>query len=190
MPDEPEVAGLLALMLLAHSRTEARVGRGGELITLEEQDRDRWDHGEIARATGILRAALRHGATGPYQLQAAIAACHAEATDAAATDWAQIAALYGLLAAMAPSAVVQLNRAVAVAMAGRPERALEIVDDLSGGGDLDGYHLLDATRADLLRRAGRNDEAAGAYTRALALAPSEPERRFLERRLAEVRGGR
>jgi RNA polymerase sigma-70 factor (ECF subfamily) len=190
MPGEPEVAGLLALMLLAHARQDARVGPGGELITLEEQDRDRWDHAEIARATGLLRAALRHGATGPYQLQAAIAACHAEAADAATTDWAQIAALYGLLAAMAPSPVVELNRAVAVAMAGRPDHALEIVDGLSDAGDLDGYHLLEATRADLLRRAGRAAEAAVAYARALALAPSRPERRFLERRLAEVRAAR
>jgi RNA polymerase sigma-70 factor (ECF subfamily) len=190
MPDEPEVAGLRALMLLTHARRHARVGPDGELITLEEQDRGRWEHTEIARATGLLRAALRHGATGPYQLQAAIAACHAEAADAAATDWAQIAALYGALAAMTPSPVVELNRAVAVAMAGRPDRALEIVDDLSGGGDLGGYHLLEATRADLLRRAGRAGEAEVAYARALTLAPSEPERRFLERRLAEVRAAR
>ena len=186
MPDQPEVAGVLALMLLAHARRAARVGPNGALITLEEQDRARWDRAEIERGTALLRTALRHGVAGPYQLQAAIAACHAEAADADATDWAQIAALYELLSATAPSPVVTLNRAVAVSMAGNPDGGLALVEELSAGGELAGYHLLEATRADLLRRQGRHREAAAAYARALALEPSVPERRFLERRLAEV----
>jgi RNA polymerase sigma-70 factor, ECF subfamily len=187
MPDEPEVDGVLALMLTAHARRAARVGADGELITLEEQDRDRWDHAEIARAIELLRAALSRGRAGPYQLQAAIAACHAEAPDVGATDWAQIAALYELLNAQAPSPVVSLNRAVAVAMAGDPAGGLSIVEELSADGALTGYYLLEATRADLLRRGGRPAEAAVAYERALALEPSGPERRFLARRLDEVR---
>jgi RNA polymerase sigma-70 factor, ECF subfamily len=186
MPDEPEVLGVLALMRLADARREARVGPDGELITLEDQDRDRWDRAEIEEGLRLLRAALRHGAAGPYQLQAAISACHAEAADAGATDWPQIAGLYELLAGAVPSPVIELNRAVAVFMAGEPERALALIDRLSADGELDGYHLLEATRADLLRRSGRHGEAATAYQRALALTSSRPEREFLTRRLAEV----
>jgi RNA polymerase sigma-70 factor, ECF subfamily len=186
MPAEPEVTGLLVLMRLIHARRDARVGPDGELITLEEQRRELWDHDEIDRATERLREALAQGAPGPYQLQAAIAACHAEAADAAATDWAQIAALYELLAAAAPSPIVSLNGAVAVAMAGDLDRGLALVDELAAGGALERYHLLEATRADLLRRQGRDAEALVAYERALALAPSEPERRYLTRRCNEL----
>ena len=186
MPAEPEVTGLLVLMRLIHARRNARVGPDGELITLEEQRRELWDHHEIDRATERLREALAQGAPGPYQLQAAIAACHAAAADAAATDWAQIAALYELLAAAAPSPIVSLNGAVAVAMAGDLDRGLALVDELAAGGALERYHLLEATRADLLRRLGRDAEALVAYERALALAPSEPERRYLTRRCNEL----
>jgi RNA polymerase sigma-70 factor (ECF subfamily) len=176
-------------MLLQHSRRDARVGAGGELITLEQQDRARWDSAEIDRGVSVLEAALRRGAAGPYLLQAAIAACHATAADAESTDWPQIAGLYELLAAALPSPVVRLNRAVAVAMAGDLDRGLALVTELADAGELTGYHLLDATQADLLRRRGDLAQAAAAYERALARAPSEPERRYLARRLAEVSAG-
>ena len=189
MPSEPEAAGLLALMLLAHSRRDARVGPSGELVTLEHQDRARWDRAEIDRGVAVLAAALRHGLAGPYQLQAAIAACHATAADAESADWPQIAGLYELLAAALPSPVVRLNRAVAVAMAGDLDRGLALVSELADAGELPGYHLLDATQADLLRRRGDLTQAAAAYQRALARAPSEPERRYLAQRLAEVSAG-
>jgi RNA polymerase sigma-70 factor (ECF subfamily) len=189
MPSEPEAAGLLALMLLQHSRRDARVGDGGELVTLEQQDRARWDRVEIDRGVGVLEAALERGPVGPYQLQAAIAACHATAVDTESADWPQIAGLYELLAAALPSPVVRLNRAVAVAMAGDLERGLALVTELAEAGELAGYHLLDATQADLLRRRGDLAQAAAAYERALARAPSEPERRYLARRLAEVSVG-
>ena len=189
MPSEAEAAGLLALMLLQHSRRDARVADGGELVTLERQDRARWDRAEIERGISVLEAALRRGPVGPYQLQAAIAACHASAADAESTDWPQIAGLYELLATALPSPVVRLNRAVAVAMAGDLDRGLALVTELAQAGDLPGYHLLDATRADLLRRRGDLAQAAAAYELALAQAPSEPERRYLARRLAEVRAG-
>ena len=186
MPDEAEVGGLLALMLLQHSRREARVTGDGELITLEQQDRERWDREEIREGMGVLETALRQRPTGPYQLQAAIAACHARAATAERTDWGEIAGLYALLEAQLPSPVVRLNRAVAVAMAGDIDGGLAMLEQLERDGRLDGYYLLAATRADLLRRYGDRAEAAAAYRRALTLAPSEAERRYLERRLAEV----
>jgi RNA polymerase sigma-70 factor, ECF subfamily len=186
MPNEPEAAGLLALMLLQHSRRRARVDGEGELVTLEDQDRDRWELGEIKEATGLLEHALPKGPVGPYQLQAAIAACHADAVDAAATDWVEIAELYGRLVTVMPSPVVELNRAVAVAMADGPAAGLALVEALEDDPQLHGYHLLHATRADLLRRLGRGIEAAWSYQQALAEAGSGAERRFLERRLAEV----
>jgi RNA polymerase sigma-70 factor, ECF subfamily len=186
MPDEPEVSGMLALMLLQHSRRDARVTGEGELVTLEQQDRSRWDGEEIREGLALLEGALRRRRTGPYQLQAAIAACHARAASADGTDWAEIAGLYALLEAQMPSPVVRLNRAVAVAMAGDIEDGLAIIDELSGDPRLERYYLLEATRADLLRRRGDRSGAAAAYDRALPLAPSESERRYLERRLAEA----
>jgi RNA polymerase sigma-70 factor, ECF subfamily len=186
MPGEPETTGLLALMLLTDARRPARLDDNGDVITLDEQDRSAWDAGYIEEGLGLLDAALRHRRAGPYQVQAAIAACHARAADAAETDWAEIAGLYGRLRDLVPSAVVELNRAVAVAMADGPAAGLALVDALDAGGQLTGYHLLEATRADLLRRLGRFDEAAARYRDALALAATEPERRYLTRRLAEV----
>jgi RNA polymerase sigma-70 factor (ECF subfamily) len=183
MPGEPEAAGVLALMLFAHSRRRARLDAAGELITLEDQDRALWDRAEIDEARARLQGALRHGRAGPYQLQAAIAACHADAADVADTDWGQIASLYDLLAEVMPSPVVALNRAVAIAMTQGPGAGLEIVEALQASGELAGYHLFHATRADLLRRLGRHDDAAGAYREALELAGSDAERRFLEKRL-------
>jgi RNA polymerase sigma-70 factor (ECF subfamily) len=188
MPGEREASGLLALMLFQHSRRLARVDAAGDLVTLEEQDRARWDRAEIAEAAGVLRAIPHDGPPGPYQLQAAIAACHATAAGPAATDWARIARLYALLAGLVPSPVVELNRAVAVAMADGPAAGLELIDALGSRG-LEGYYLLPATRADLLRRLGRPAGAAASYREALALAPSEAERRYLARRLAEVTAG-
>ncbi|HEY6523254.1 MAG TPA: RNA polymerase sigma factor [Solirubrobacteraceae bacterium] len=186
MPDEPEAAGLLALMLFQHSRRRARSDGAGDLITLEEQDRTLWDRAEIDEARARLQAALRHRRAGPYQLQAAIAACHADAADVADTDWAQIASLYELLAEVMPSPVVALNRAVAIAMARGPRAGLAVIDELEASGELAGYHLLYATRADLLRRLGRSAEAADAYRSALDLAGSEAEHRYLSKRLDEV----
>jgi RNA polymerase sigma-70 factor (ECF subfamily) len=188
MPDEPEALGLLALELLHNARRDARTDDRGDLVLLEEQDRSRWDKEQIAEGTRWLDAALRRQRPGPYQVQAAIAACHATAENAAATDWAQIAALYRELARMTPSAVVELNRAVAVAMAYGPEAGLSLVEDLESSGALPGYHLLPATRADLLRRLDRPVEAAAAYRKALELAATEAERRYLTRRLAETSG--
>ena len=188
MPDEPEVLGLLALMLLHDARRAARVNDAGDLVPLEQQDRARWDRGTIDDGLVLLDAALRRGEPGPYQVQAAIAACHASATEAAATDWGEIAALYRALARMLPSAVVELNRAVAVAMAEGPAAGLDLVDALETSGALAGYHLLPATRADLLRRLDRPAESAAAYHEALQLATGDVERRFLARRLAETTG--
>jgi RNA polymerase sigma-70 factor, ECF subfamily len=182
MPDEPEALGLLALMLLHDARRSARVDRAGDLVPLEEQDRARWDRDAISEGVDLLDAALRLGRPGPYQVQAAIAACHATAAEASATDWAQIAALYGELARLTGSPVVELNRAAAVAEAGDAEAALVLVERL----DLEGYHYLHATRAELLRRLDRADDARAAYERALELVHSDAERRFLERRLAEL----
>ncbi len=188
MPDEPDALGLLALMLLHDARRASRVDAAGDLVTLEDQDRGRWDRSEIEEGTGVLEAALRRGRAGPYQLQAAIAACHATAAAAAATDWAQIARLYGLLARVAPSPVVELNRAVAVAMADGPAAGLELVAAIEASGELSGYYLLPATRADLLRRLGRAGEAAASYRSARDLATTDAERRYLDRRLAETAG--
>jgi RNA polymerase sigma-70 factor (ECF subfamily) len=186
MPDEPETGGLLALLLLQDSRRDARVDEAGGLVPLEEQDRARWDRAEITEGVAVLEAALRRREPGPYQVQAAIAACHAEATVSAATDWSEIAGLYGELARMTRSPVVELNRAVAVAMADGPAAGLQLVDALDASGVLAEYHLLPATRADLLRRLGRYDEAAAAYRDALALTTTAAERHYLTRRLAET----
>jgi RNA polymerase sigma-70 factor, ECF subfamily len=188
LPDEPEVLGLLALMLLQDSRRAARQDRAGELVALEDQDRSRWDHAAITEGVDLLEAALRRGRAGPYQLQAAIAACHATATDAADTDWAQIAALYTRLARLVPSPVVELNRAVAVAMADGPAAGLRLVQALEASGRLAGYPRLPATRADLLWRLGRHREAAASYREALRLARTDAECRYLARRLDEVSG--
>jgi RNA polymerase sigma-70 factor, ECF subfamily len=187
MPDEPEGMGLLALMLLHDSRREARVGDEGDLILLEDQDRKRWDRTEIEEGSALVRAASRLGPPGPYLVQAAIAAQHALAARPEATEWRRIAALYSTLAETAPSPVVELNRAVAVAMAGPVEAGLALIDRLAEGGELDSYHLLHSARADLLRRVGRFGEAAGEYERALALASNPVERDYLRRRLAEAR---
>ena len=178
MPDEPEALGLLALMLLHDARREARVGADGEIVLLADQDRGRWDRSRIDEGTRILERALSYRRAGSYQLQAAIAALHLEDT----TDWRQIAALYDELARVEPTPIVELNRAVAVAMAHGPELGLELMDRI----DLPGYHLLHAARADLLRRLERNDEAAAAYRDALALEMNSGDRAFLERRLGEV----
>ena len=179
MPDEPEVAGLLSLMLLQDSRREARTGPAGELVLLEDQDRRLWDRDEIEEGLEIVRR-LPPGA---YALQAAIAAEHARADTSKATDWRRIVELYALLARAAPSPVVELNRAVAVAMADGPERGLELIERIEG---LEGYHLLHAARADLLRQLGRGAEAARAYRMALELASQPAERDFLRRRLGSV----
>jgi RNA polymerase sigma-70 factor, ECF subfamily len=187
LPDEPEAGGLLALMLLHDARRATRID-AGELAPLEDQDRRRWDASQIAEGTRLLEAALRRGPAGPYQLQAAIAACHSTAPTAAGTDWAQVAALYGQLERLVPSAVVRLNRAVAVGMRDGAAVGLALVEQLEEAGELAGYHLLPATRADLLRRLGRTDEAAVAYREALALASTDPERRYLARRLTETTG--
>jgi RNA polymerase sigma-70 factor (ECF subfamily) len=186
MPDEPEALGLLALMVLHHARSRARTDAAGDLVTLEDQDRSLWDTAAIGEACAVLDAAVRPGRRGPYQLMAAIAACHATAPAAAATDWAQVALLYGRLSRMVPSPVVALNQAVAVAMADGPAAGLRLADQLDRSGALSGYHLLPATRADLLRRLGRREEAEAAYRRALQLAPTDPERRYLARKLAGV----
>jgi RNA polymerase sigma-70 factor (ECF subfamily) len=189
MPDEPEAAGLLALLLLQDARRDARVDAASNLVPLEAQDRTRWDTDAIAEGVARLEAALRRGEPGPYQVQAAIAACHATAGSAAETDWVEISALYRELVRMVPSPIVELNRAVAVAMADGPEAGLLLVDALATEGRLRTYHLLPATRADLLRRLGRRAEAAVEYEHALALTSSDTERRYLAQRLAEVGRG-
>jgi RNA polymerase sigma-70 factor (ECF subfamily) len=183
LPDEPEALGLLALMLLHDARRASRVDAAGDLIPLEDQDRTQWDRDAIDEGVAVLDAAIRRGQPGAYQVQAAIAACHATAPEPAATDWAEIAMLYRELSCLVRSPVVELNRAVAVAMADGPEAGLALVDALDASGALDGYHLLPATRADLLRRLGRRSEAAAAYRAALALTTGDAERRYLERRL-------
>ena len=184
MPEEPEAAGLLALMLLQHSRREARTGADGDFVLLEDQDRARWDHDMIDGGLALLDETLERRSPGPYQLQAAIAALHARAPRPEDTDWPQIAALYGRLAELTPSPVVELNRAVAIAMADGPERGLALLAPL--GGQLDDYQHFHSARADLLRRLGRDEDAADAYSRALDLATNPTERAFLERRLAEL----
>ncbi|KAB8160190.1 sigma-70 family RNA polymerase sigma factor [Streptomyces sp. 3MP-14] len=185
LPDEPEAAGLLALALLHDARRPARFDAAGELVPLEEQDRSRWRRAGIEEGLAVLDAALARRRPGPYQIQAAVAACHASARRAEDTDWPQIALLYAELARVAPSPVVELNRAVAVAFAGDPPAALAALDALAASGALAGYHLLPAARADLLRRRGHRREAAVHYREALALAPPSAERRYLAGRLAE-----
>jgi RNA polymerase sigma-70 factor (ECF subfamily) len=182
-PPPPEVTALVALMLLHDSRRDARLDEAGDLILLEDQDRGRWNRTQIAEALPLVEEALRGGVS-PYALQAAIAALHCQAERAVDTDWPQIVRLYDLLERIQPSPVVSLNRAVAVAMVDGPGPALALIDAL--GGDLDGYHLLHAARADLLRRVGSLEEAAKCYLRALTLVSNDSERRFLERRLREV----
>ena len=184
MPDEPEAAALLALMLFHHARRAGRVDAAGELVPLEEQDRTTWDQAMIAEGQEQLDHALRRERPGPYQVQAAIASCHATAPTAADTDWHEISLLYGELVRMTGSPVVELNRAVAVAMADGPEAGLVVVDGVADR--LDGYQYLHATRADMLRRLGRRDAAVVAYSRALELTTVTAERSYLERRLAEV----
>ena len=188
MPDEPEALGLAALMLLHDSRRTARVGPDGAIILLEDQNRALWDAHQIDEGAELLERALRMRRPGPYQIQAAISALHARAERWEETDWPQIAELYAELARRAPSPIVELNRAVAIAMARGPAAGLDMMAELEAAGDLDGYHLFYAARADLLRRAGRNNEAATAYSRALSLTTNEAERTFLRRRLAEVSG--
>lgn len=186
MPAEPEALGLLALMLLHDSRRLARTGGNGELILLEEQDRTLWDKSEINDGVAILETAIALRRPGPYQVQAAISALHAQAERPADTDWRQIVALYGQLARLTPSPIVELNRAVAVAMAYGPMAGLKLLERLADQGMLDGYHLMHAARADLLRRAGWPAEAAAAYQKALELTQNSVEQAFLQRRLSEL----
>jgi RNA polymerase sigma-70 factor (ECF subfamily) len=186
MPDEPEVLGLLALMLLHDARREARTGPGGEMVLLEDQDRGIWDRAKIDEGRELLERALRMHRVGANQLQAAIAALHDDATGPDETDWSQIAALYGALGRAAPSPVIELNRAVAVAMATGPETGLALVESVAATGQLDEYPYLHAARADLLRRLGRTVEAAAAYARARSLTANLAEQAFLDGRLAEV----
>jgi RNA polymerase sigma-70 factor (ECF subfamily) len=191
MPDDPEVLGLLALMLLHDARRPARLDTAGELVRLADQDRSTWDAAAVTEGLELLDAARhhterRHAVPGVYQVQAAIAGCHMRATRAEDTDWSRIAALYRELARLTRSPVVELNRAVAVAMADGPAAGLVLVEDLVASGSLGGYHLLPATRADLLVRLGRHHEAAAAQREALALTATDTERRHLARRLAEI----
>ena len=183
---EPEVMGLLALMLLHESRRQARASAAGEIILLDRQDRSRWDRSLIAEGIALVERALTSRRFGPYTLQAAIGAVHAEAPDAAATDWAQIVALYDLLIRAAPSPIIELNRAVAVAMRDGPAAGLTLVDAILARGELADYHLIHATRADFCRRLGNTTEARASYERTLTLTKQEPERRILEQRLAEL----
>jgi RNA polymerase sigma-70 factor (ECF subfamily) len=186
LPD-PETQGLLALMLLHESRRRARTSSAGDLMLLDEQDRSLWDRAQIAEGAGLVERALRSRRVGPYTLQAAIAAVHAEAADAAATDWAQIVGLYDVLLRADPSPVVALNRAVAVAMRDGPAAGLAVIDAILARGELREYHLAHSARADLCRRLGRVAEARDSYQHALSLVEQQPERRFLERRLRELR---
>ena len=183
---QAEVLGLLGLMLLQDSRRAARASAAGELILLEDQDRSLWNREQIAEGVALVQQAFSIGHVGPYTVQAAIAAAHAQAPTAAATDWKQIVELYSLLLQAAPSPVIELNRAVAVAMRDGPLAGLELVDAILKRGDLDTYHLAHAARADLYRRLGRTKEARASYQRALSLTQQEPERRFLKKRLAEL----
>jgi RNA polymerase sigma-70 factor (ECF subfamily) len=184
---EAEAIGLLALMLLHEARRAARTSTDGELILLEDQDRSRWNRAQIAEGIALVEQALTSRRFGPYTLQAAIAAVHAEAPTAAATDWRQIVGLYDVLMRVEPTPVVELNRAAAVAMRDGPEAGLALIDAILARGELEDYHLAHAARADLCRRLGRTAEAIGAYERASGLARQEPERRFLGRRLQELR---
>jgi RNA polymerase sigma-70 factor (ECF subfamily) len=184
---EPEAMGLLALMLLQESRRAARASPTGDLILLDEQDRSLWNREQIAEGLALVQRALTSRRFGPYTLQAAIAAVHASAPEAAATDWSRIVRLYDLLAQAVSSPVVELNRAVAVAMRDGPAAGLALIDAILARGELADYHLAHSARADLCRRLGRNAEARDSYQRALALVQQEPERRFLERRLAGLK---
>jgi RNA polymerase sigma-70 factor (ECF subfamily) len=186
MPDEAEALGLLALMLLHDARREARVDPAGELVLLADQDRTRWNEPEIRDGIRLLDRAVRRGPPGPYRLQASIAALHAAAPAAEATDWRRIVDVYDQLMRVAPSPVVALNRAVAVAMLEGPEAGLACMDELAALGSLDGYHLFHASRADLLRRLGQAADAAAAYRRAMELTANPVERAYLAGRLAEV----
>jgi RNA polymerase sigma-70 factor (ECF subfamily) len=183
---EPEALGLLALMLLHDARRVSRMNAAGELVPLEEQDRSQWNKQQIKEGVALVERALSSRGFGPYALQAAIAAVHAEAPSAGATDWRQIAGLYEVLLKAEPSPVIELNRAAAIAMRDGPEHGLALIDAILARGDLHEYHLAHAARADLLRRLGRNTQAREAYKRALALAVEDPERRLLERRLREL----
>ena len=184
---EPEAVGLLALMLLHESRQAARSSATGELVLLDEQDRSRWNREQIAEGLALVARALASRRAGPYALQAAIAAVHAEASSVAATDWGEIVGLYDVLARADPSPVVELNRAAAVAMRDGPAAGLALVDAILARGELEDYHLAHSARADLCRRLGRTAEARASYERALGLTRQEPQRRFLERRLRELR---
>jgi RNA polymerase sigma-70 factor (ECF subfamily) len=186
LPDEPEATGLLALMLLHDARRDARVGPAGELVLLDDQDRGRWDAGRVGEGRALVERAIALARPGPYQLQAAIAALHDEATEPSATDWPQIVSLYQALLRLDPSPVVELNLAAAVAMADGPATGLAMMDGLLSAGSLESYPYLHAGRADLLRRLGRWSEAASAYRRAIDLTRNAAEREFLERRIAEV----
>jgi RNA polymerase sigma-70 factor (ECF subfamily) len=186
---EPEAMGLLGLMLLHESRRATRTSPAGDLVLLGDQDRSRWDRGLIAEGTGLVQRALASRRIGPYTLQAAIAAVHADAPSAEATDWAQIVGLYDVLLRLEPSPIIELNRAAAVAMRDGPAAGLALVDAILARGELTDYHLAHSARADLCRRLDRTGDARVSYERALALARQEPERRFLERRLAELPGG-
>ena len=186
LPRETEVWGLIALMLLHDARREARTGPDGDIVLLEEQDRKRWNSAQIQEGLALVESALRSGPPGPYSVQAAIAAVHARATSPELTDWRQIVGLYDVLLRLQPSPVVELNRAVAVAMAEGPERGLQLLSEIEARGDLQDYYLLPAARGDLLRRLARASEAADAYREALALVTNDAERRFLARRLAET----
>ena len=187
---EPEAIGLLALMLLHESRRAARTSPGGDLILLDEQDRSLWNREQIAEGSALVGRALASRRFGPYTLQAALAAVHAEAPSADATDWSEIVGLYDVLARVDPSPVVELNRAVAVAMRDGPAAGLALIDAILARGDLQDYRLAHAARADLCRRLGETAQARASYLRALALTRQEPERRFLERRLAELSDGK
>jgi RNA polymerase sigma-70 factor (ECF subfamily) len=190
LPDEPEAAGLLALMLLHDARREARVDPRGDLVLLEDQDRDRWDADRMDEGRALVGRALRLGRAGPYQIQAAIAALHDEAPTWAATDWPQIAELYRRLLAIEPSPVVELNLGVAVAMDQGPAVGLALIDGLAANGSLEAYPYLHAARADLLRRLGRRSEAVTAYRTALELTDNRAERAFLQRRLDRLATGK
>ena len=188
-PDPPaEATALLALMLLHDARRKARQDDAGDLILLEEQDRSQWNREQIAEAMPLVEEALR-GGPGPYALQSAIASLHCVAARAEETDWPQIVGLYDLLMQAQPSPIVSLNRAVAVAMVEGPQAGLRIIDEIAANGELEGYHLLHAAQADLLRRLGSYDEAAQSYRRALQLVTNASERRYLERRLQEIQTG-
>jgi RNA polymerase sigma-70 factor, ECF subfamily len=186
IPANAEARGLLALMLLHDARRAARVGADGEIILLEDQDRGKWSRAQIREGLGLVESALRSGPAGPYAIQAAIAGVHAQAARPAETDWREIEALYAYLIRIQPSPVIELNHAVAVAMANGPERGLELIDSIRARGELDDYQLMWAARADLLRRLGRWSEAADSYRAALVMVSAGPARRFLERRLADV----